>query len=165
MAAMSPCRTRCAAFQKQRKSPPKGKPLDHPRKYVVRSTLTCVARHIANNSSNGLCNALIGLSSSCAFLAGRLKATRKIPRPAPEAPWRKRTEVSLRFHDPEFSIGPQRCHLPLVGIRRDPVRNAHRKIQCANRTVFRRSVTACASVSSTLTVVSQSMHPSVMLWP
>src|SRR6266702_3915363 len=56
MAAKSPCRTRCAAFQKPMKSPPKREPSDSSWKYLIRLPPACVARHIAHNSSNVFCN-------------------------------------------------------------------------------------------------------------
>src|SRR5438128_5355264 len=60
MAAKSPCRTRCAAFQKPMKSPPKREPSDSSWKYLIRLAPACVARHIAHSSSNVFCNGRMG---------------------------------------------------------------------------------------------------------
>src|ERR1700748_3889519 len=71
-------------------------------------------------------------------------------------------------------IAAEGCHHPLVALSRDPVRMRPTKIerldpgrstQCANRALFLRCATDSARASSVLTVVSQSMHPSVMLCP
>src|SRR3954464_7121095 len=59
MAAKSPCRTRCAAFQKPMKSPPKREPSDSSWKYLIRLQPACAARHIAHKNSNVFCNGRI----------------------------------------------------------------------------------------------------------
>src|SRR5882724_6715804 len=64
MAAISPCRTRCAAFQKPTKSPPNREPSDSSWKYLIRLAPACAVRHIAHNISSIFCNGRMGPASA-----------------------------------------------------------------------------------------------------